>query len=79
MNPILVLPCTVFFAERRFAAGIVVLLMQMSLLLWPWAVRRARQLRERANVERVLAQLSETHRAPVDPHALPMKRFRQVA
>lgn len=79
MNSISMLPCAAFFADRRFMTGTIVLLMQASLLLWPWAVRWARQLNEKTHVDRMLYELSETHRVPVDPYAMPLKRFRQVA
>jgi hypothetical protein len=55
------------------------LLMQISLVLWPWAVRIARQDKERSSVDRILSELSETHRVKPDPYAPPLKRFRQLA
>lgn len=73
------LPCSAFFNEGRFFVGLVVLLMQVSLVFWPLAIRWARNLHERSGVERMLYELSETHRLPADPYAAPMKRFRQAA
>jgi hypothetical protein len=73
------LPCAVFFRAGRVLAGIGVLLMQLSLVLWPVASRMARGLNEQSGVERLLAELSERHRLPADPYAKPQKRFRQAA
>ncbi len=59
--------------------ALAVLLMQLSVIFWPVAVRMARERDERHGIERLLAELSETHRAPTDPYAVPLKRFRQPA
>ncbi|MDE8347000.1 MAG: hypothetical protein POH28_12645 [Acidocella sp.] len=74
-----VFPCATFFASGQLLTAVVVLLMQLTVLLWPMASRMAKELDERHGVERLLAQLSETHRAPSDPYAMPMKKFRQLA
>jgi hypothetical protein len=73
------LPCAVFFRAGRILPGIGVLLMQISLVFWPMASRMARGMNEQSAVERLLAELSERHRLPVDPYAKPAKRFRQAA
>lgn len=73
------LPCASFFSEGRHVAGLVALAMQASIVLWPLASRWAREMNERVGVERLLAELSETHRIPADPYGMPAKRFRQMA
>jgi hypothetical protein len=71
------LPCASFFAEGRTAAGILALIMQMSLIFWPSAAVWARKVAVRSDVDRVLAHFAETHR--VDPYLQPTKKFRRVA
>ncbi len=73
------LPCAVFFSAGLMTFGVLTLLMQCSLVFWPLASRMARLVGEKSGVERMLAELSETHRVKVDPYARPSKRFRQVA
>jgi hypothetical protein len=72
------LPCTSFFAVGRIPSGFLALVMQISLILWPLATRWARGIGDQSNIERVLAELAETHRVPTDPYPMPQKRFRQV-
>jgi hypothetical protein len=74
-----ILPCASFFSEGRLLLGFIVLLMQLSLVLWPAAIRLSRRTSERSGVEKLLAELSETHRMPSDPYAHPTKKFRQAA
>jgi hypothetical protein len=74
-----ILPCVAFFSEGRFIAGIIALVMQLTIVLWPFASRWAREMNERSGVERLLAELSEAHRIPSDPYGMPAKRFRQMA
>jgi hypothetical protein len=74
-----VLPCASFFTEGRIFAGITALLMQLSLVFWPAAARWAKVADEQSGMEKMLAELSETHRAPVDPYSRPTKKFRQLA
>lgn len=74
-----IFPCAAFFAGGQILTALVVLLMQLSIVFWPVAVRLARERDERNGVERLLAQLSETHRVPSDPYAVPLKKFRQLA
>lgn len=73
-----VFPCAAFFNEGRVFLGFVALLMQASLIFWPIAARWARQMNERSGVEKLLAELSETHRVPVDQYAQAPKKFRQL-
>jgi hypothetical protein len=72
-------PCGSFFATGRYVAGIIALLLQLTLVMWPLAVKWARGQHEQTNIERMLAALSETHRVPVDPYAQPLKTFRKAA
>ena len=74
-----VFPCAVFFAEGQILKGLVALLMQLSLVLWPLAARWAGRAAEHSGVEKLLAELARTHRAPADPYAPPAKKFRHVA
>jgi hypothetical protein len=69
-------PAAAFFDDGQVFTGSLVLLMQLSIVLAPLAVRLGRQLDERHNVERILFELSEQHRPPIDPYAMPTKRFR---
>jgi hypothetical protein len=72
-------PCASLFARGRIALGLLALVMQMSLIFWPLASKWARGSADQSNVERMLAELSEANRVPVDPYAQPLKRFRQAA
>ncbi len=75
-----VLPFAAFLAEGRVVPGIIALFMQVSLVLWPMAVRWARANDEQTGMEKKLAELSETHRVHTDPYAKqPVKKFRQLA
>jgi hypothetical protein len=74
-----ILPCASFFAEGRIFAGVMALLMQLSLVFWPAAARWARVTDEQSGMEKMLAELSETHRTTVDPYSRPTKKFRQLA
>lgn len=73
-----VLPCASFFAEGRVFAGTIALLMQSSLILWPAAARWAQVTDDQSGVEKMLAELSETHRAQVSPYPAPTKKFRPL-
>ncbi len=53
--------------------------MQLSIIFWPQAASWARRYKEESGVDRLLQEFAETHRVPVDPYAVPMKRFRQAA
>lgn len=55
-------PFLKFFASGRLAFGFLAMLMQVSLLLWPAASRWAKKAREREEIEKLLQELSETHR-----------------
>jgi len=69
-------PCVSFFAAGRAVAGIVTLLMQLSLIFWPAAAIWARRASNNPEVDRKLAEFAEVHK--VDPYAKPAKKFRQA-
>jgi hypothetical protein len=72
-------PCGSFFAAGRYGAGFIALMLQLSLILWPLAIKWARGQHEQTQIERMLTALSEAHRPPVDPYARPLKTFRKAA
>ncbi|WP_298282775.1 hypothetical protein [Acidocella sp.] len=75
-----IFPCAKFFADGRTGAGLVALLMQATIVLWPLAARWAAQAHERLRIERLLDELSESNLPAVDPYAsAPRKKFRQLA
>jgi hypothetical protein len=71
-------PCGVFFARGQVGMGIVTLLMQITIVLWPVAASMAGKTSSAENVDSVLAQLSETHKVPMG-HIKPKKTFSQSA
>ena len=74
-----VLPFVSFFEKVRILLGVVALLMQMTIVLWPLAARMARDTDERFSVEKLLDELSDTHRAPAEPFTRAPRKFRQLA
>jgi hypothetical protein len=52
------LPFRRFFAAGMYGRGALVLLLQMSLVFWPLALRMARQHEEARGVQKVLDQLA---------------------
>ncbi len=76
-RPSALFPSGVFFSAGRSLAGVAALLMQISLILWPFAVRWARRSNEQSGKDRILAELSDQHR--LDPYARTHKKFRQTA
>jgi len=72
-------PCSTFFSEGRWGAGVAALLMQASIVLWPAASRWAHQSQERESIEKMLNELSETHCTAQVKYRENGKRFRQVA
>ncbi len=77
-------PCMTFFLSGRLALGVLTLLMQVSLLLWPMAVRWAKEVKEQDNIQRLLQGLSETYRPVLVSTAGPVypatfKKFQQPA
>jgi TM2 domain-containing membrane protein YozV len=70
-------PCVSFFAAGRPVAGIVTLLMQLSIIFWPAAAIWARRAGRNPDVDRKLAEFAEVHK--VDPYMQPAKKFRQAA
>jgi hypothetical protein len=66
-----------FFAAGRVMTGLLVLLMQASLVLWPAAYSMARQLNESSAIDRILSELAAAYQLPADGvHHPPRKRFR---
>ena len=55
-------PFLTFFELRRFVFVLLAVLMQSSLFLWPIASRWAREAREQETLQKLLNELSETHR-----------------
>jgi hypothetical protein len=72
-----IFPCTVFFADGRVLQGVLALLMQLTLVLWPVAAIWAKQTGESSGMEKALADLAQEHK--LDPYARPAKKFRQTA
>jgi hypothetical protein len=69
-------PCVSFFTAGRAVAGIVALLMQLTLVFWPAAAIWARRAANNPDVDRKLAEFAEVHK--VDPYMKPAKKFRQA-
>jgi len=67
-------PFATFFSAGETRLGLTVLFMQLSLVLWPAAVRRARAFAEARGVQRMLDEFSQAHHKPEEA---PTKRFRQ--
>jgi len=73
INPLL--PCTRFFSAGRPLSGLVNLLMQVTLVLWPLAVHSARKFHEERVVNRLLHEFGDTYPVPLQRAKLG-KRFR---
>jgi hypothetical protein len=69
------LPCRLFFAAGRPKLGVIALLMQLSLVLWPLASDWARQFARDSDLEKRLDELVRDYRLPADHPHLPKKRF----
>jgi hypothetical protein len=77
-------PFMVFFMSGRPGLGLLTLLMQVSLVLWPTASRWAKEAQEQDNIRHLLQELSETYRPALVTAAEPAypvitKKFRQPA
>lgn len=77
-------PCMAFFLSGRPACGVLALMMQVSLLLWPAAVHWAKKVKEQDGIQRLLQELSETYRPALASTAGPVypaisKTFQQPA
>lgn len=79
LNLAKIFPCVAFFADGRPVAGVIALLLQATLILWPVAARWAFVAHERVGIERLLGELSETNRLEADPYGTVPKKFRQLA
>jgi hypothetical protein len=73
----LLLPCAFFFNQGQYRLGMMALLMQLSLVMWPAAVRLVRSEKQRNGMQRLLAEFSDLHMA--DPYARTPKTFRRAA
>jgi hypothetical protein len=71
-------PCVTFFSAGRPGAGSLSLLMQMTILLWPFAFAWARHYKRAAGVKQVLTDFSVTYTVPCSAHVRPRKRFRRA-
>ncbi len=71
-------PCVTFFLAGRTSAGLLNLMMQITLLLWPIAFAWARHFNRAAGVRRVLTGFSITYKVPRSAHVRPRKRFRRA-
>ncbi len=79
-----IIPCMSFFLSGRPGLGVLTLLMQVSLFLWPTAARWAKEVQEQDNIKRLLLELSETYRPAMIATAEPAypaisKKFQQPA
>ncbi len=72
-------PCVSLYADGHPVAALFALLMQATIILWPVAARWAHVSNERLGIERLLAELSDTHHLSVPPYGGTPKKFRQLA
>jgi hypothetical protein len=70
------LPFERFFAAGFYGRGALVLLLQLSLVFWPLAIRMARQFEEARGVQKFLDQLAAQYSSPGAVN-LTAKRFAQ--
>ncbi len=73
------LPCRLFFSAGRTKLGVITLLMQLSLVLWPLASDWARQFARDTDLEKRLDELVKDYRLPTAHLHQPKKRFATVA
>jgi hypothetical protein len=71
-----ILPCLTFFAAGRLARGLLILLMQVTVLFWPTAARMAREFDEARLLDRMLTEISQSYKLPDSLHARARRRFR---
>jgi hypothetical protein len=71
-------PAGRYFSDGRVAFALILLILQATIIFWPLAISMARRHMERLGVERLLAELAETHR-PVTSVDVPRKSFRKAA
>jgi hypothetical protein len=74
-NGHILFPARPAFAVGHYGRGMLLLAMQVSLVLWPLAVRMAKKSDAAQGVQSLLDTLSDQHRR-ADPAAPPEKRFR---
>jgi hypothetical protein len=71
-------PAGRFFSDGRLTFAMILVMLQATIIFWPLAVSMARRHIERLGVERLLAELADTHR-PISGVELPTKSFRKAA
>ncbi len=76
-RPVSVLfPSGIFFGAGQPGRGMLVLLMQVTLIFWPMAVRIARAQIDHAGTQRMLDELARSHQPALGMSGAPAKRFR---
>lgn len=70
------LPCVTFFAAGRFLTGLLVTFLQLTVLLWPFASRMAREFNETREIERMLKEISHSYKIPDHQWVSSRRRFR---
>lgn len=58
MSITLIFPCLAAFRAGRVALGLLMLAMQLSIVLWPAAIRRAKGLFHEHRIQALLDQIS---------------------
>ena len=71
-------PYRTFLAAGLWGRAILVLLLQLSLIFWPLAVRMARNFSDARGVQNLLNEFSHDYYVPGDYRDAPVKRFRQL-
>ena len=72
------LPCRTFFAAGLYGRAILVLLLQLSLIFWPIAIRLARNFNEARGVQNLLNEFSYRYHVLEGYRGTPAKRFRRL-
>jgi hypothetical protein len=65
-----------FFGAGQSGRGVLLLLLQASLIFWPMAVRIARAQADHAGTQRMLDELARSHQPALGMSGAPAKRFR---
>jgi len=71
-------PAGRFFNDGRLLFGLILLVLQVTIIFWPLAISIARRQVNRLGVERLLAELSDAYR-PASAAGAPGKSFRKAA
>ncbi len=71
-------PCATFFRTGHTGSGLLALVMQLSVVFWPSAIRMAREHGEKLGVQKMLTHFSEIYRVPSGTkYAASQKKFSQ--